>query len=112
MGTSSGDSPSCQELLAAGVEIPPGRRQLDRKAVIPQEVGDLAVGEAAGVGAKRAPARSIEAAHRFKQTDHRESAQVIEGMGGAAGKVAGDLVGEIEMRQRQGMYGGMGMDGR
>ena len=32
-------------------------------------------------------------------------------MGGAAGEVAGDLVGEIEMRQSQGMYGGMGMDG-
>lgn len=88
------------ELLATGVEIPTGRRHLDRKSVIPQVVGDLAVGEAAGVGAKRVPARSIEAARRRKQTDHRELAQVIEGMGGAAGEVAGDLVGEIEMRQR------------
>ena len=43
-----------QQLLSTGVEIPPGGRRLDRKAVVPQVVGDLAIGVGAGVGAKRA----------------------------------------------------------
>jgi len=96
-------------LLAPGVEVPPGRRHLDRKAVVPQVVGDLAVGVGAGVGPKRTPTRAIEASRRLQQADYRELTQIIEGMGSAAGKVAGDLLCQIQVGQRQGVGGGMGM---
>jgi hypothetical protein len=38
-------------------------------------------------------------------------AQVIKGMGGAAGEVAGDLVSQVQVRQRQGVNGGVGVAG-
>ena len=96
-----------QQLLTTGVGVPPGGRHLDRKTMVPQVVGDLSVGVGAGVGAKRAPARAIEASRRLEQPDHRELAQIIEGMGGAPGEVAGDLVRKIKVGQRQGVGGGV-----
>jgi len=96
-----------QQLLPTGVEVTPGRRNLDRKAMVPQVVGDFAVGIGAGVGTKRTPTRAIEASRRLEQADHRKLAQIIEGMGGAPGEVAGDLVRQIQVRQRQGMGSGV-----
>ena len=92
-----------QQLLPAGVEVAPGGRHLDGKAVVPQVVGNLAVGVGAGVGAKRAPTRTIEAGGGLEQADHRELTQIIKGMGRAPGEVAGDLVGQLELLQRQGV---------
>ena len=92
-----------QQLLPTGVEIPPGRRHLDRKAMVPQIVGDLTVGVGARVGPKRAPTSPVEASRRLEQSDHRELAQIIEGMGGATGEVAGDLVRQVQVGQGQGM---------
>jgi hypothetical protein len=98
-----------QELLSTGKGVPPGRRHLDRKAVVPQVVGDLAVGIGAGIGPKRAAARAIEASSGLEQADHRDLAQVIKGMGGAAGEVSGNFVGQVQVRQRQGVNGGVGV---
>jgi hypothetical protein len=36
-------------------------------------------------------------------------AQVIKGMGGAAGEVSGNFVGQVQVRQRQGVNGGVGV---
>jgi hypothetical protein len=51
--------------------------------------GELPVGGAAGVGEKRAAAAAIETGGGLEQTVHRQLVQVIEGMGGAAGEIAG-----------------------
>ena len=98
-----------QHLLPTGIEVTPGRRLLDRKSMVPQVVGDFAVGVGAGVGPERSSARVIKTSRRLEQTDHCELAQIIEGMGGAPVEVAGDLVRQIQVPQRQGMGGGMGM---
>lgn len=65
--------------------------------MVSQVVGDLAVGIGAGIGPKRPPTRAIEASSGLQQADHRDLAQVIKGMGGAAREVAGDLVGQIQV---------------
>lgn len=56
--------------------------------MVPQVVGDFAVGVGAGLGAKRLPTRPIEASRRLEPSDQRKLPQIIEGMGGSPGKVS------------------------
>jgi len=105
LGNLGGCGALAQQLLPAGMQIPPGGRHLDRKARITQIVHDLAVGVGASVGAKRATAGGIEALGGLEQSDDCHLAQILERVDGASGEVAGDRVGQIEVLQRQGVGG-------
>ena len=102
--------PLPQQLLPTGIEIPPGRRHLDRIAVVTQVMGDLTVGKGAPLGPELSPTAAVKAQSRLQQPDHCQLAQVVKWMAGAPGEVACDPVGQIPMGQGQGMGGGMWMD--
>lgn len=97
------------KILTIGKKIPPRGRHLDRITMVPQAVGDLAVGIGAGKRLKRASADAIEASSGLKQADHRHMTQVIKRVGGAAGEVAGDLVCQNLVGQCQGVNSGVGV---
>ena len=91
------------------MDFPPRRRHLQQEAVVPQEVHDLAVGVRASVGPERSP-RGFVAARRLDQPDHRQLEQVLLRVDGAPGKVAGDLLRQVHVLQRQGIGSSMGVN--
>ena len=98
-----------QQLRTTGKGVPPGWQHLDRKSVVPQVGGALAVGLGACIGPKRAAAGAIKAVISFEQADRRTLVQDIIRIGGAAGEAAGDLVGQIQVGQGQGVNSGVGV---
>jgi len=98
-----------QELLAAGVLIPPGGRHLDDKAAVAQVVDHLAVGVGAGIGPEGPALARAVALSGLEQADDRHLAQVLQGVDGAASEVAGDRIRQIQVLQGKGMGGSTGM---
>ena len=103
-------NPTAYKFLPTGIEIPPGRRHLDRIAVVAQVMGDLAIGKGSPIRPELAPTTAVKAERGLEQPDHRQLAQVIKRMAGAPGEIASDLVGQVPMGQGQGMGGCVGMD--
>ena len=88
-----------QQLMPAGVEIPPGWRHLDRVAVIAQILGDLPIVKGAAVRSKLPPTGAVKAQRCLEQPDHHQLAKVLIGVAGTPSGFAGDLVGQITVRE-------------